>query len=83
MKFTIDIDCTPEEARAFFGWPNVEGFQAAMMKIVQERMTEYLESADAETLAKMWLPTGLEAWESMQKSFMSQFMAGAKKAETK
>ncbi len=29
MKITVDIDCTPEEARAFFGLPNVQPMQDA------------------------------------------------------
>jgi hypothetical protein len=31
MKVTVEIDCTPAEARQFFGLPNVEPMQAAMM----------------------------------------------------
>ena len=32
MKVKFDIECTPQEARAFFGLPDVEPMQAAMMK---------------------------------------------------
>ena len=39
MKFSIDIDCTPEEARQFLGLPDVEAFQKSMMELVQERLT--------------------------------------------
>ena len=46
MKFTIDIDCTPEEARAFFGLPPVAGLQEEMLKQIQTRMSEYLKGAD-------------------------------------
>jgi len=31
MKVTIDIDCTPAEARAFFGLPDVQPLQTAVM----------------------------------------------------
>ena len=31
MKISIDIDCSPQEARAFFGLPNVEPIQEAGM----------------------------------------------------
>jgi kynurenine formamidase len=30
MKIKIDIDCTPQEARAFFGLPDVEPIQEAV-----------------------------------------------------
>ena len=35
MKVTIDIDCTPEEARTFLGLPDVKPFQDAMMDKMQ------------------------------------------------
>ena len=31
MKIRIDIDCTPEEARAFLGLPDVAPMHKAMM----------------------------------------------------
>lgn len=73
MKFSIDIDCTPEEARQFLGLPDVQGFQKAMMALVQERMTEQLGAMDPEALMKTWLPTGMQAWENMQQAFMRGF----------
>ncbi len=75
MKFSIDIDCTPEEARAFFGLPPVEQMNAAIMKQVEERMMDYLGSADPEAIARNWLPGGLDAFEQMQKAFLAQFTA--------
>jgi hypothetical protein len=69
MKITIDVDCTPEEARTFLGLPDVQPMQAAMMKTVQERMQQALDSTDPESLMKTWLPIGLGAAEQMQKMF--------------
>ena len=73
MKFSIDIDCTPEEARQFLGLPDVQEFQKAMMAMVQERMTEQVKAMDPEALMKTWLPTGMQAWENMQQAFMRGF----------
>ena len=73
MKFSIDIDCTPEEARQFLGLPDVQGFQKAMMDLVQERMAEQVKAMDPEALMKTWLPTGMQAWENMQQAFMRGF----------
>ena len=83
MKFTIEIDCTPEEAREFFGLPKVADLQAEMMEQVQKRMADYFSSADAETLAKTWLPGGIEAWQTMQQAFLDQFAAGKPKKPAK
>jgi len=38
MKITVDIDCTPEEARKFLGLPDVAPMQETLMRQVQERM---------------------------------------------
>src|SRR6516164_5311770 len=35
MKFKIDIDCTPEEARAFLGLPDVKPLQEALLPDVK------------------------------------------------
>ena len=35
MKVTVDIDCTPEEARTFFGLPDVKPMQKAMMNLCE------------------------------------------------
>ena len=72
MKITIDIDCTPKEARAFFGLPDMAPLQAEMMKELQERMMKSLEDMDAEKLMKTWLSSGAQ----MQRAFWEQFPGG-------
>ncbi len=76
MKISIDIDCTPEEARAFLGLPDVAPLQAALMKEIEERMRAALHSTDPEALFKTWLPASLQGWEQMQSFWRG--MAGAK-----
>jgi hypothetical protein len=80
MKIKIDIECTPAEARAFLGLPDVAPLQAEMMTAMQERMTKALAGMDPETLMKMWLPGGAQTLEQMQKAFWDQFAAGGKGA---
>ncbi len=58
MKITIDVDCTPQEARSFLGLPDVGPMQAAMLEEIQKRLQAGLESMDAETVMKTWLPLG-------------------------
>lgn len=76
MKITIDIDCTPEEARRFLGLPDVQPMQDAIMKEVQDRLTANIAGMDPETILKTWLPAGLEGLEQMQKMFWSQMTGG-------
>ena len=73
MKITINIDCTPQEARQFMGLPNVEPLHEAMTEKMTERMEEYFASLDPETFVKTWLPKGIGTWEEMGKAFWAQF----------
>ena len=43
MKITIDVDCTPLEARQFMGLPDVEPMQKAAMAEIEKRMMTELE----------------------------------------
>ena len=76
MKVTVNIDCTPEEARAFFGLPDIRQFQDSMMTEVQKRMEQTIKSMDPETMLKTWLPASLEGLEQLQKMFWGQMAAG-------
>ena len=72
MKVTINIDCTPEEARAFLGLPDLRPMQDSMMGEVQKRMEQTIKSMDPETMLKTWLPASLEGLEQLQKMFWGQ-----------
>ncbi len=72
MKVTIDIDCTPEEARTFLGLPDLKPMQASMMKQLEERMANALSATDPEQLIKTWFPIGIHNLEQVQKFFWSQ-----------
>jgi hypothetical protein len=75
MKVRIDIDCTPEEARAFLGLPDVQPMQQALMGQLEERMSNALNAMDPETMMKTWLPAGIQGFEQLQKMFWSQMSA--------
>ena len=77
MKVKIDIDCTPEEARAFMGLPDVRPMQESMMKEVEERMRANLQAMDPEAMFKTWLPAGIQSWEQMQRMFWSRMGGGS------
>lgn len=72
MKISIDIDCSPEEARSFLGLPDVAPMQQALMQDMQKRMTKALDGMEPEALLKTWLPASFQGWEEMQKNFWSQ-----------
>jgi uncharacterized protein DUF6489 len=80
MKITIDVDCTPEEARRFLGLPDVGPMQDQLLAELGRRMKSNLESMDPEALMKTWLPAGLQGLESAQKMFWSQISQAAARA---
>ncbi len=77
MKITIDIDCTPAEARAFLGLPDIAPMQQKMMAELEKQMLANVKAMDAETMVKTWLPASGQGFEQMQKMFWSQLGQGA------
>jgi hypothetical protein len=77
MKLTIDIDCTPEEARAFLGLPDVSDMQARLLRDLEDRLKAGLAAMEPDALMKQWLPFSLEGMEKMQRAFWSGLSGGA------
>jgi hypothetical protein len=76
VKVNFNIECTPEEARAFFGLPDVTQLQAEVMDKIRDRMMAGMEAMDPETIMKTWAPMGAQNWESMMRNFWGQAMTG-------
>ena len=74
MKVTVVVDCTPLEAREFFGLPDVQPMQAAMMEQVQTKMTENMDKFSPETLMHNWFSFDPKMAERFQEMFVN--MAG-------
>jgi len=69
MKITVEIDCTPIEARQFFGLPNVEPLQAKMMARVEQGMSDAIERFSPEALMGSWLSALPQSADWVQKIF--------------
>ena len=69
MKINVEIDCTPEEARTFFGLPDVKPMQERLMKEVEEHTLAAMRAMEPETMIKTWLPASLQGLENIQKMF--------------
>jgi len=67
MKMTIEIDCTPVEARAFLGLPDVSGLNEHLVKEMQARMDANMAMLAPEELLKNWMAFGTGAQESFRK----------------
>ncbi len=78
MKFNFDIECTPEEARKFFGLPDVAPMQERVMKELEDQMQENIRNLSPEEMVKTWMPATMQGWQEMQKMFWGQMgMSGA------
>ena len=77
MKISLDIDCTPEEARKFFGLPDLQPLQEALLKDVQQRLSANIKAMDAKALIDTWLPATVKGFEQLQQMFVAG-MAGAR-----
>ena len=85
MKISIDIDCTPQEARAFFGLPHVEPMQEALLAQMQERLAQYLVATPPDALMSAWLPGGIRGLAALQEQFwkqMTDMQGGGKKTKS-
>jgi Family of unknown function (DUF6489) len=55
VKITIDVDCTPAEAREFFGFPDLRPLQAAWLAEVEKRLVDDMQKFSPEGIARSWL----------------------------
>lgn len=72
MKVNIVIDCTPEEARTFFGLPDISAAQEELVAEATRRMKANMAAMDPETLMKTWMPMGIQGLEQLQRGFFEQ-----------
>ena len=74
MKITIDIDCTPQEARTFLGLPDLTAVNEVMTAALQKRIEENIDTLSDP--ARFWeraMLAGGQSFEAVQ-SMMTQAM---------
>lgn len=67
MKMTIEVDCTPVEARSFLGLPDVTPLNEHIVEEMKRRMDANIAMLEPETLMKSWMAMGGQATEQFQK----------------
>ena len=77
MKINVEVDCTPLEARQFFGLPNVEPLQNAMMSQIEQRMLAEMERFSPEALMKSWFSMFPQNADQVQQVFGTMFKRAA------
>ena len=68
MKITVDVDCTPEEARRFMGLPDLTPVHQAYVERMTRAVSEGVTAESMGELMKSWGPmseAGMTMWRSM------------------
>jgi hypothetical protein len=66
MKLTMEIDCTPEEARRFLGLPDVTAVNEMMVSEIQKHIHANMALLSPDELVKSWLAFGAGAQEQFR-----------------
>jgi len=80
MKMTIEVDCTPEEARRFMGLPDVSPLNEHIVREMQSKVTANMSLLSADELMKTWMAFGQGAQEQFRK-LMEASLRGVKSSE--
>jgi len=68
MKVTMDIECTPEEARRLMGLPDMGPIHDIYLDKLKETMSQGLTPETMDRMIKTWTPmgeVGMNAWRQM------------------
>ena len=71
MKITMDVECTPEEARKFLGLPDVQPLQASLMTELEKRMRSEMDRFSPEGLMNTWFSSNFQNAEWLRGVFKS------------
>lgn len=78
MKMNIEIECTPEEARAFLGLPDVSGLNAHVVEEMKVRMDANISAMQPEELMKSWTSFGLTAQDQFRRLMEAAVVSSTK-----
>lgn len=83
MKVNVEIDCTPLEARQFFGLPDVQPMQTAVMEKLQHQMMDNIQKVSPEALMQSWLTFDPKIAERFQNLFVTMAGLGGTRPDDK
>ena len=67
MKFRVEAECTPAEARAFLGLPDVGPLNEQLVQEVSSRFSQNASLLKPEELVRSWMSFGGQAQEQFMK----------------
>jgi hypothetical protein len=81
MKVNIDIDCTPLEARQFFGLPDVQPMQQAILAEMEKRTLAEMEKFMPENLLHTWFAGGQQGADLFSRLISSMTLKASETAK--
>ncbi len=73
MKFTVNVECSPEEARRFMGLPDVTPINDKLVEEMGKRMEANLKMMSGGDMMSSWMSVGTQA----QDAFVKLMTSGA------
>lgn len=84
MKISVNIDCTPAEARRFFGLPDIEAMQTRLLQKLEAQFESGMGAMDMQKFSESAMNgiltgagAGMERWQEL----FSAMLAGGGKTE--
>jgi hypothetical protein len=71
MKFTVNVECSPEEARRFMGLPDVTPINEKLVEEMGKRMEKNLSLMSGENMMASWMSVGTQAQDAFVKLMTS------------
>ena len=78
MKVTVNIDCTPAEARQFFGLPDLEPMQTTILQELERRSMAEIDRFSVENMMKLWF-SGAPQHSQWAQQMFEIFLQGSRK----
>ncbi|NHK28116.1 hypothetical protein FF098_009395 [Parvularcula flava] len=77
MKFTVNVECTPVEARQFMGLPDVTSINEMFMNSLEEKTKENIDNiTDPQKYFENMMTMGGKNFETMQAMFAAMMSGG-------
>ena len=83
MKVNLEIECTPLEARQFFGLPDMQPIQTAVMDKLQQQMLSNIEKVSPEALMQSWFTFDPKMADRFQDMFVTMTGLGGMRPNDK
>ena len=71
MKVTMNIECTPQEARVFMGLPDLSPLNDHMVAEMQKRLDANIAAFSPDEMIRSWFSMGGQAQEQFMKMMTS------------